>query len=1583
MGRKRPQNRRTGNKKGDNDMKGQRRISEFTVKNTRDAIQKPTAKKTSVSGRPIPSRPSSRGRHVADDGGQAMHDQMNELMRQRLARVNKPRDKAGQDDFDESKLQNYWAAIPEGDSDVLFQGLLQQHINFASTGGQQAGAREVLGRWKDVLDDNFQGDEALRDRLCRFITTTAQSHHHDDEDDGEPAQRIDPLKGAKAKFPSQGTSKQGGSATKKPLYLLNKVIEYPDDLVEERRRQGRIKLWGNVAEHVDYLYPGIKGERYDELCKVDPLYEDLDIDATPQNFVASIHNLYLDLRDCKWLNRDDLLSGLRLALLGRDDVFLSPIDLGFGEGEDSPFGGIEDFDWKQRRFHVVLFFHNRNHFAVIIGDRKQGQAIYYNMIPFTEELFANVKTRYARFLAAIGGPNVALSRGKGPEQTDSNSCGLLVLEAVRHVFREHAGDIAGAGQNAFSVARSMTDLLGEGPVSPDEESYVVVAKLRRTWLLCLEKELGGDGERRVALWELPAGGSLPDAASHTAEEFMEERYPKGIHVLWNKIDHKRGRHLRLVVGAVNSTIEQTEFVADVPKPTVEEIRRLLQTDDPTADDVLAAIEKFWAAKGANARIMINSSDGTMRPFNNNGVGNNHFVLLHADRGLFFGMRRAITKPRKNREEKTYPYADDKYDEKFGGELGGADKGERVDRILEHFGDQFADVAGDDTDRPQKYGPDYLSGWPTHFLPSPMNPDLDAVLPFAMAHGALRYYSVANTAVTSSFLNLAKGGTRLPADIAIIAELLRVLKDEMISLPERKSRTDWLTTALDNMAVIRSYGGFAEKGHINRHAYWEGLSGQERQDILKAFCTGEVTGFLRQKLDEALNKEGLLKMRTGKLKAKVSNHDRERIRDECRLISESYGLSSDEFKELLLLDGTPCPFHVTSHAALRRLGYNLDNLSVWIRSSDFYDRCNKNADSHGLHERDAKLHWERLLYDIWHTVSKRARAAIDRVALLRPSLHRSDEDFMEEVKYFILDREGLPPSPWVHHPLQLVIATKGPPNTAMFTGFARRKDGLLPTEGPVLHAEPFDPVGSFDEGIQNTSPDTGWTNKIMGFYDPSFWPYLFAILSQIPFEGPYRKIGEGVGRIRLDQPGEPPSRATAPDPSYHDVKVPAPPYDELLGGGDEHVVFACSGCPGREFTAGAFQEHLNKEHSVWAVKCSGCGLRFSDEAAEAAHHEMNACLGKEGGLDEAATAASSYLCCPHGNCKRGPDSGQPFSRQHELQKHLENIHTSAEDKELPTIACECGYYFCTKLSQLSPHLLSDTHEKHMKADREVEEEDSRYYCPECDQALQTQGQWDNHQASSTHKMTSRCQSQEAGAFRRVTAAEANAPKAEKAEKAKTGNCVMTRKAAEAQVARRGDEWKGKKHKCKSCRVGFDDKYHLTRHEATDSHLLIIDSDYIAGSKDPSSKVYYCPACHYGTDRKNHWNRHISCKPHKDKVARSSTIANNNTNTGSPDFINGKAKELPSRVRDAILNTKGCEETRRILALIDPDPRQAHLKIYQASQAKRVSTDSNVEPIMSEQKRRKSLDGVKIPVTTGDGEGEGKDDGEGEVEGDEDN
>lgn len=122
MGSKRPQKRLTGNKKGDKDENGQRSITEFTVKKSRDAVQKTTAKKTTVSGRAMPTWPSSGGKHIADDDGKALHDQVNELMRHRLALVNKPRGNASQDAASDAAAETTPAAAEASSSTDNFDG---------------------------------------------------------------------------------------------------------------------------------------------------------------------------------------------------------------------------------------------------------------------------------------------------------------------------------------------------------------------------------------------------------------------------------------------------------------------------------------------------------------------------------------------------------------------------------------------------------------------------------------------------------------------------------------------------------------------------------------------------------------------------------------------------------------------------------------------------------------------------------------------------------------------------------------------------------------------------------------------------------------------------------------------------------------------------------------------------------------------------------------------------------------------------------------------------------------------------------------------------------------------------------------------------------------------------------------------------------------------------------------------------------------------------------------------------------------------------------------------------------------------
>lgn len=67
--------------------------------------------------------------------------------------------------------------------------------------------------------------------------------------------------------------------------------------------------------------------------------------------------------------------------------------------------------------------------------------------------------------------------------------------------------------------------------------------------------------------------------------------------------------------------------------------------------------------------------------------------------------------------------------------------------------------------------------------------------------------------------------------------------------------------------------------------------------------------------------------------------------------------------------------------------------------------------------------------IIHAVSQQAIRAIEEVRNRYPGEDRCSPEFMDKVQWLITDRRGLPITPFVHHPFQLVLATRGPPEIA--------------------------------------------------------------------------------------------------------------------------------------------------------------------------------------------------------------------------------------------------------------------------------------------------------------------------------------------------------------------------------------------------------------------------------------------------------------------------------------------------------------------------------------------------------------------------
>lgn len=78
--------------------------------------------------------------------------------------------------------------------------------------------------------------------------------------------------------------------------------------------------------------------------------------------------------------------------------------------------------------------------------------------------------------------------------------------------------------------------------------------------------------------------------------------------------------------------------------------------------------------------------------------------------------------------------------------------------------------------------------------------------------------------------------------------------------------------------------------------------------------------------------------------------------------------------------------------------------------------------------------------IIHAVSQQAIGAVNEVT------DRCSPGFIDKVKWLITDRRGLPITPFVHHPFQFVLATRGPPETAS-TGMPRSSLTTAQVSGP--------------------------------------------------------------------------------------------------------------------------------------------------------------------------------------------------------------------------------------------------------------------------------------------------------------------------------------------------------------------------------------------------------------------------------------------------------------------------------------------------------------------------------------------------------
>lgn len=641
---------------------------------------------------------------------------------------------------------------------------------------------------------------------------------------------------------------------------------------------------------------------------------------------------------------------------------------------------------------------------------------------------------------------------------------------------------------------------------------------------------------------------------------------------------------------------------------------------------------------------------------------------------------------RSRAQKISRFKDTLRGENFGSKEEKTQKNHRIAKVTESYTCQFKGHGTTKGDA-LKTGLDAFTGLLTQMPSGPLGPSAEAIAPFAFFRGLLTYHAAAAVVIAFRFLNDAKGTNFFAADIALAAEWRRVLSDSKMPCEELCKRLRWLGIAMDNLAIARQLLGF-KKQHEDRHEEWEKLEKEDLEMILETALTGRNTDLLQKEISKA-KQDGrpilpLAVHHHDKTRITVQDSDKQQIQGNCLDIAKHYGLSEEEFKAYLCLDDVICPFHMLSHEELRERGYDIQMLRAILESSRFHSKCNKDAVGLNIHELDIDNHWDRLLYPIIHETCQQVVEAIAEVKQRHPSLKPGSRDFIEAAKWRTLDRHDFPRVPFQSHAFGYVLAKRGPPNTAMFTGL----QGSLFTAGEVRHADDYHHVRSYVDALRTMSFEARISNEIEKSSHPTMWESQFNIHMMVPVDGAYWKVDRALGDRRFDCDDSPDT--VAPGPSYRDLELDEPPVGQLLSGQEGPLTFACPNkdCNVKDMHAGEYQLHLNQYHSTWDQRCGRCGRHFPDLRAMEAHEAVKSCLADDA-VDDAADFFEEHLSCREDGC----------SKKQESVGHLlthEQTHKVVEQRNLPRFRCVCGRYWADHLAFIKSHQNSKRHEEAMAA-----------------------------------------------------------------------------------------------------------------------------------------------------------------------------------------------------------------------------------------------------------------------------------------------
>lgn len=750
---------------------------------------------------------------------------------------------------------------------------------------------------------------------------------------------------------------------------------------------------------------------------------------------------------------------------------------------------------------------------------------------------------------------------------------------------------------------------------------------------------------------------------------------------------------------------------------------------------------------------------------------------------------------RSRAQRMTRFKDELKKEKLGSNEDETQKRDRIAKVFESLEAQLKEHETPKGDA-LKSGLDAFTGLLTQMPSTPFGPSPEAMAPAALFSDLLTYHAPASVVIIFGFLNDAKGKEFFAADIALTAEWKRVLNDSTMPWEECCKRLRWIGIAMDNLAIIRQLMGFTKK-HQARHKEWERLDKEDLEMLLETALTGRNTRLLQQKIRKA-KQDGrqILPLAVEKKRPQIPVHDsdKQQIRANCLEIAKHYGLSEEEFKAYLCLGDEICPFHILSHEVLRARLYDIQMLRKILQDSYFHSDCNKVARSLGIHELDIENHWDRILYPIVHELCQLVVKAIAEVRQRRPSLKQGSEDFIEEVKWRTVDHSGFPFGPFQSHGFGYVLAKRGPPNTAMFTGL----QGRLFTVGKARHGDNYHHVWSYVDDHRSLSIQARITNEIQKSSHPTLWEPQFRLHMMVPVDGAYWKIDRALGDRRFDCYDS--HDTTPPGPSYGDLELDKPPIGQLLSGQEGPLTFSCpnEGCGVKGVHAGEYQLHLNRDHSTWGQQCGKCGRHFPDLLTMDAHKTLNSCLADDT-VDKAVDFFEEHLSCQADGCAKEFDTAQDLSRH-------EDRHKAVEERKMPRFQCVCGRFWSDELAEIGRHQKLKRHEDAM-ADKRNGNSGTQWHGVTAD----------NRKRSEFYSGL------EQSLFRTVTEEQISqgGSSSGKGDKKKFEQWLEMMKTSvnKAIGDRNPEKGKGKYH-CERCRMSFTNKRDWDRHLAGRDHKIAV-------------------------------------------------------------------------------------------------------------------------------------------------------------------